>query len=90
MKNITPLNPSLNGGKSKDDLLACGCDPDNAELSGEGERKVVLNKLNENFFAPLGAPGMGMLISICAQCKEVLGFQVVTPRVRPPGPLIQL
>jgi len=78
MDKVIPLNPSLNGGQKKTDLLPCGCDPANAELDKDGKRRVFLIKVNEGFFGPLGAPNMGMQMSLCAQCKEVMGFQVVS------------
>jgi len=78
-KSVT-LNPTLNGGEGKSDLLACGCDPENAKTDSEGRRMVFLIKRNEGFFLPLGFK-MGMQISLCAQCKEVMGFQAVAPTI---------
>ncbi len=83
--NVTPINPTLNGGEHKDDLLQCGCDPANAELDEQGKRRVFLVKQNANFFVPLGA-SMGMQITLCAQCKEVMGFQVMSPAIAQPAP----
>lgn len=88
--NVTSINPTLNGGEKKSDLLVCGCDPANAELNEKGERKVFLIKQNANFFVPLGV-SMGMQINLCAQCKEIMGFQVISPAIaRPPAPSIVL
>lgn len=83
--NVASINPTLNGGQHKTDLLVCGCDPENAEMGENGKRYVILVKQNANFFAALGAPGIGMQISICAQCKEIMGFQVLTPAIAQPA-----
>lgn len=87
--NVASINPTLNGGQKKSDLLVCGCDPANAELDEKGNRRVFLIKQNVNFFTPLGAQGMGMQISLCAQCKEIMGFQVISPAIaRPPSSIV--
>lgn len=45
-------------------------------------------KENKTFFQPFGSPA-GMRIVICAQCKEITGFQVVEPSSpAQQGPLI--
>jgi hypothetical protein len=90
-KDNTPhIDPTLNGGQNKGDVLACGCDPANVALDADGKRRVFLIKQNANFFAPLGAPGIGMQISLCAQCKEIMGFQVISPAAHPAHPSIVL
>jgi len=77
--NVTPINPTLNGGERREPRLSCGCDPDNAELDKKGNRMVVKSIQKPNFFAPLGAPDFGMELFWCYQCKEPLAFSMMEP-----------
>jgi len=45
---------------------------------------VFLIKQNPTFFEPLGARGFGFQMTICAQCKEPHGFNIMVPAIAPP------
>jgi len=81
---LIPMTPHLNGGEKKRELLVCGCDPAEAKLDDNGRAMVYLVKQNQTFFEPLGARGFGMQITICAQCKEITGYQIMVPAIVPP------
>ncbi len=89
MVDKATIDPALNGGQSKGNNLECGCDPNNAERDSQGTVAVFKVKDNVDFFAPFGSPA-GMRMVICAQCKEIIGFQVIEPPTAPADPLIVL
>lgn len=87
MGDESATNPTLNGGQRKGDMLACGCDPSNAELDDQGQKKVLATRINSAAFESLGLD-IKLAWTYCCQCKEVFKIEAIS--TTPAGPLIEL